>query len=251
MNQDNIDVRFISKTFQFYDRTNRLIGGFTIKDLIQFIIGSKIFNNLNHSDANIVIEQYVLTRENKCHFKSHTNSSFMGNIGLLIILNNEYSKYIENNFKTELALFNEEIQNKIEFVVNRRLYELSDYTLSLFDIVLEEIKKDPKKTSVVFNLHTYSIKILHQMNECLYNEMKMLSKKYHKIKKGKFEIPEVLERHKEEPKEKKSNEICEKMNTLPKLKPENKDVSPEEIKFAQKINDELSNRYIESSEYIS
>jgi len=247
---NNINVKFVNGIFQFYDSNNRLIGGFTIKDLIQFIIGVKIFNNINQSEANDIIEQFILSRENKCHFKSHDNSPFMGNVGLLIILNNEFLKYKEKSFETDLALFNEKIQRKIEFVINRSLYEFSNYMLLIFDTILNEIKKDPQKIKIISDLHTCSIKILHQMNICLYNEVKMLSKKYYKLKNRK-EIQILEKTISEKPileKQISEKPILEKSKvTLIEKKP--KIIPIEKDKVV--INDEQANRYIETSEYVS
>jgi len=280
INNDMISVKFSDHVFHFFDKFNKHIGGFTIRDLVQFISSVKLFNNLNNSECNAIIEQFVISKENKCHFREYTNSPFMGNIGLLIILNNEFSNYIENDFKTDLGLFNNEIQHRIKFIINRSLYELCNYMLKLFNVILNEIKDNPTKTKIVSKIQTCSIKLLHQMNSCFYVEIKMLHKKYHMLKhqnlgnaREKFVVvPEndetmhkTLEKigdmgiseqekngtRKLDENKKEKNELCKKLNELPTLNPKNAHVHPEKIKLIQKISDELANRYIETSEYVS
>lgn len=232
-----IKVKYVDNTFKFYDNTNKLIGYFTSRDLAQFMFSLKLFQKNIENEINNIIEQFIISKEN-LQFKSHLVSPFMGNIGLLITLNNDLTNYIKKSFDDDTKMFSPQIKTKMKYIVNHLSYNLMNHTLFIINMIIDEIKNDIQRKLLMDKLNHLSIKLLHEINLILNDDIKTLFKKHYKLKK-------IVNLHFP-----KSESLFNESKIIPSYKPK------EEIKLQLKEEEEIKpkeeiiNRYIETSDYV-
>lgn len=97
-----IMVTFNNNTFTFYDNKKSHLGFFTIEQLLKYITKDQEFlSNVGTGTSDAVIETFICkTHDGKVRIYDHISSIFMGNLEMLVKLNNalfQYEKKLENN----------------------------------------------------------------------------------------------------------------------------------------------------------
>lgn len=127
------------------------------KELIKGLVFKLKYNKVNKY-ADIIIHDY-------------TKSGFMGDIELLIKLNNMFYKYQKEQMHADLA--NVEYCNKIKIEQNIKkfIFMLLNYTLQLIAITSDKVS-DPKLKE---NLINYSIGIVHRIDLFVQEQLKVIN----------------------------------------------------------------------------
>lgn len=180
-NHDKIMISFSKKLkkFTIYDNNKNVIGYFTTSHIIKYLgkvydTDRQFMNDINletFKKAKELIKLYVFKIDyNKKNKKSdiiihdYTESGLMGDISLLIELNNLLIEYQEKELYRDLANVNEHNKVKIEQNIKKFIYLLLNYTIKLIFIISEKIKDSPKMTDLKNVLLKYAITCSHRIN---------------------------------------------------------------------------------------
>lgn len=175
-------VKYENDNFIFYNKMNTEIGSFSDKDIINYIIYYKIMSdkiNSTHKISSIasfdLIKIFICTislDNNSSDFilnlKSHITSPFMGDIEMLIILNNQLKKYETNEIDeiiNKYPYFSENAESKNDLInyVKYFIYKLNIHTLQIISYLTEQMKDDQNRKSIRESLLKYSCGITYRI----------------------------------------------------------------------------------------
>lgn len=170
---DNVDVIMVShdkkeKKFIFYDKKNILIGYFTINQLFKYIGSSKYPQFMSSIDMNTaidIIETFIGSIKDD-HFvvRNHIESPFMGNIEMLIKLNNSVGEFERSELEKYLSdISDNKLKLSVKQFIKQFIYILLNYTLRIISSISEQIKNDQNRKQVKQSLLNYSCKITMQV----------------------------------------------------------------------------------------
>jgi len=177
-----------SEKFTFY-KGDKEIGYFTIEQLIKYLghiydTRNQFLINLidkNYKDAKTIIKTFILKMKyDKMHDNhtfeliDYTCSGFMGDIELLIKLNNLLCKFQTERLKDELSKVDKDNSIKIERNILSFIYLLLNYTLKLISIMTETIKGDPTKELLLKNLVRYSIGLVYRISMFVQGQLSII-----------------------------------------------------------------------------
>jgi hypothetical protein len=216
--------------FSFYDNKQTLLGSFNVLQIIKFFgmewepkFMESIDLGLSPDLIKKMLGEIIIDKDTnrvEIKLKSHLESPFMGNIEMLIKLNNgirEYEiKHLENDL---LKLENQKLKKRIRLTIKQFIYILLNHALKVIAHISEEIKNDPSRKELADTLLKYSIGItyrissfvrdqldlqIYSINALSENMVKLLSVRkviaskmnsmIHKIEKENDKIDDILEK---------------------------------------------------------
>ena len=178
---DKIMISFSKKLkkFTIYDDNKNIVGYFTVSHIIKYLANVYDSDRQFMTDINLetfktakqLIKSFVFKIDyNKKNKKSdiiihdYTESGLMGDISLLIELNNLLYEYQEKDLYNDLANLNEHNKIKIEQNIKKFIYLLLNYTIKLIFIISEKIKHLEKMDDLKNVLLKYAITCSHRIN---------------------------------------------------------------------------------------
>lgn len=161
-----------SKTFVFRDqKNNQDIGFFDYKCVIKSV--SKIFDQHNvflpdidpvykHKQSLKLIKKIIgrLERSKKTYkvvVYNYMTSPFMGDVEMLIRLNNDLKNFEEHELSQHLNQLEGSVREKVEHFTKLFIYTLLSYTLDLLAEISEQIKDNPSKEGLAKQIVRYSV----------------------------------------------------------------------------------------------
>lgn len=177
------------KKISVFDELNNLIGYFTVEHLMKYL--GDIYDTKNQFMKNIDTTIYDKSKElikslvfklqyNKkdkyadIEFKDYTKSGFMGDIELLVKLNNMLYLYQNEQLQSELSKVDIHNRIKIETNIRKFIFLLLNYTLKLIAIVSETLKNKPETKELKDNLINYSIGLVYRINMFVQDQLKII-----------------------------------------------------------------------------
>ena len=181
--EPNVYVKYRDNKFTFKNETN-YIGHFTIDNLIKYF--SSIYDINNQFMANIdkreqenavyLIKTFIgsvkydpETKFANIILLTHNESSFMGDIEMLMHLNKALEEFEKNKLYEELNSISinnsTNVKGKIERMVKQAIYIILNYTLGIISLISEDIKDDGNKKQLKKNLLNYSINIVYRISK--------------------------------------------------------------------------------------
>ncbi len=189
-------VRFENNKFIFSDDSDGNIGEIRIDHLIKYIgsiydIDNKFLSNISEYDnAKILINKFIgkvtyndLTKISSVTIYDHLESPFMGDIDMIMYLNNMLSEFEKSRLAHELTFVNTQIRNKIEQIIKQFIYTMLNYTLSIIFIASDSIKNDKNKDDIKQKLLKDSNSIIHKINQFVQSQLGIVMKKSSEIEK--------------------------------------------------------------------
>jgi hypothetical protein len=186
--------------FTFYDFRNNYLGNFTIAQLIKYI-GSQIDNTFMLYIDNGLAENIITTmigrieKENNgidIKLKNHLDSAFMGDIEMLIKLNNGLSEFEKINLENELLkVFDDKKKIQIRDLIKKFIYQLINYTLRVIAIISNEIKDDPIKETMKTTLLRYSVGLNYRLSNYVKSEISKSVETYNNLVENMNKLVEV------------------------------------------------------------
>lgn len=204
----NIYVMYdkIEKKFLFFDNNHNnhnnnsnYIGSFSVEDLIKY--ASEPFDNKNqfmshvnrfsYCQSVVIIKNFIVTIEMKnkikyayISFHNYQTSPFMGDIELLIRLNDDLYNFEKYHLDKELTYVHPENAKYIKQTILRLIYMLLNYILQLIVIISDEIKNKPEiKTYLKDYLIKYSICTVYRISQFVQNQLNIVLKRDNELKK--------------------------------------------------------------------
>ena len=183
--------------FSVFNEKHNLIGYFTIQTIAKYLcdiydtkqqfLKEIELQNFQKSKELIKVLIFKLKYNKKTKYSDivisdYTKSGFMGDIELLVKLNNHLHKYQMENMQNDLA--NVDINNRIKMEQNIKkfIFILLNYTLKLISIISEELKNNDEKKELKMNLVNYSIGIVYRINLFVQEQLKVINNQNKSVK---------------------------------------------------------------------
>ena len=177
--------------FIFFDGIKREIGFFTVNHLVKYLSVQydtqnqfKPFNTMNSEEekeyitAKAIIKKYIFRLDynkeigyTEIHIFDYIESGFMGNIDLLLALNNMIDNYNSVRLKNDLDSVEKESKIKIEHNIKKFTFLLLNYTLKLISKSSEQF---PVEKLLMENLIRYSIGLVYKINIFVQEQLKII-----------------------------------------------------------------------------
>lgn len=168
------------KEFTFFDKNKSQIGTFSVYNLIKYIVKDLESKNfLPDDDKNFpAIEGYICRIEkNKITLKNHNESPFMGDLEMLIILNNELLSFEKRRLQAELLKVDIGNRPSIEIQVKKFIFMLLNYTLQIIAVVSDKIKDDPERRELRYRILKYTVSIMFRITQYINGQIEGINKR--------------------------------------------------------------------------
>lgn len=151
-----IMVTFNNQTFSFYNNKKSHLGNFAINQLIKYVVSDPTFMpDIAMGTADTVIETFICTnKDGKLRLYDHIASIFMGNLEMLVRLNNAMYDFEKKN--TELT------ESKYLAKIKAFNFTLLNHTLKIISTISSEHKSN-SNMEIKQKLMKYSIGIIYRM----------------------------------------------------------------------------------------
>lgn len=178
--------------FTFYKQHDQLLGSFTIPQLIKYLghywdTYDQFMSQTICTNSSDIIESFIgSAKYNKTEkivavvLNDYKNSPFMGNIEMLINLNNGLHEFEKNNLSGELNKVDKKIQPKIVVTVKQFIYLLVHHTLKIIAIASDNIKNDTNN-SLKESLMKYSLGLVFRISQFIKEQLEEQIGKYEHI----------------------------------------------------------------------
>ncbi len=183
-------VGFNKNKFIFKSEHDKYIGSFNVDHLIKYF-GSVYdsnnqfmtnVNNIDYQNGMHIIEKFI----GKVNYNkqlqiadilifSPTESPFMGNIKMLIIITDLLYEFEQNKLQNELLNVNTKIKSKIERIVKQFIYTLHNYTVKIISVASNYIKDS--NITIKLNLINCSTKLMHRITNFVQDQIKIVMNK--------------------------------------------------------------------------
>ncbi len=195
LNQDDIFFEYneLTHIFSFYDISNKLIGSFNLAQILKYIgsnINENFYINTNSSEEIIkkmLFELFIdpITKNINIQLKSYNESPILGNIELLIKINNIFLEYSTKNINNDILLFNSDKEKTLyNSCINQLICILINHTLHIISLIINDIIDINLKNKLI----NYSNKLISKLGFYInkthtnYNtEFKLLDSKLNKL----------------------------------------------------------------------
>ena len=178
--------------FTLYNSNKSILGSFNFKQIIKYIgkqIDPTFYNFIDSGFSEELIESMIgeilidpITGKINIILKSHLNSPFMGNIDLLIKLNNAFLKYEVKDLLNDISsINNEKSKYNIKITIKQFIYLFINHTLKIISIITENTKNDPSKIDMNKNLLKYSVSLTYKISNFMKEHLDNNNVQYKKI----------------------------------------------------------------------
>lgn len=184
--------------FSVFTENNEPIGYFNVLHIIKYLgdvydtkkqflreVDDKSFQKAKEL-VKVLIFKIKYNPENKYTdivLLNYTQSGFLGDVDLLIKLNDQLYKYQER-LHSDLAKVDMDNRIKIELNIKKFIFILLNYTLQLISIISEKIKDKEDKRALKEKLVNYSIAIVYRINIFVQEQLKIIDKQNKSIKES-------------------------------------------------------------------
>lgn len=192
MNEDKklmITVNEKLGKISIYDDKNNLLGYFTIDHIIKYLgdiydTKQQFLKDINpdvYKKAKDLIKKLIfkLNYNKKDKYADivlhdYTKSGFMGDVEILVRLNNLLCKYQNENMQNDLSKVDPHNKVKIEQNIRKFIFILLNYTLKLISVISDKIKDNKDKQELKEKLLNYSISTNYKINLFVQEQLKII-----------------------------------------------------------------------------
>jgi len=177
--------------FSFFNSKQQTLGSFTIKQLIKYIGNfvdsyEQFMRNVKLETSVYVINTFLCMIEynnNNINITlyDHIKSPYMGNIELLIKLNNGLRDFQKNSLDIELNKVDKKYKKKIISAINQFIYMLLNHTQKIIAIACEKVNKDPSYETIREGLMKYSIASVYRISQFVKEQLKVHAENYEEL----------------------------------------------------------------------
>ena len=178
--------------FTFYNSNKFILGSFNFRQIIKYIgkqIEPTFYNYVDSGYSEELIKTMIgeilidpITGKINIILKSHLNSPFMGNLDLLIKLNNSFINYETKDLLNDIvSINNEKLQYNLKISIKQFIYLFINHTLKIISIISENIKNDSTKTDLNHKLLKYSVSLVYRISNFMKEHIDTHNIQYKKI----------------------------------------------------------------------
>jgi hypothetical protein len=248
--------------FTFYNSNKSILGSFNFKQIVKYIgrqIEPSFYNFVDSGYSEELIKSMLgevlidpITGKINIILKSHLESPFMGNLDLLIRLNNSFCNYEHKELLLDISTMqNDKTQYNIKLSIKQFIYLLINHTLKIIAIASEEIQNDNTQEQMKQKLLKYSVALTYRISSFMKehldnynNQYKLLYEQMQKLANIKSTINTKINNL--ETKINKQNELI--FSLINGKKPEQSTLSSNKPDFAELFKDdnESKNNFFDS-----
>jgi hypothetical protein len=198
---NNMFVTLSDSKFKFFDENKRSVGEFSVDHIMKYVGDPhdykkqfmKHLNGKEYTDARYLIKNVLCEIEYdsrikyaNINIKNHTQSPFMGDVEMIINLNNLLSDFEKGKLYTELNYVDQKNRGKVEQLIKQFNYSMLNYTIGLVNIVNDQIKDDPTKEELKKQLMMYSTNTVSKISNFVQSQLNTVVKNNEKLEKMMF-----------------------------------------------------------------
>lgn len=198
---NNMFVTFSDNRFKLFNETKQHVGEFSVDHIMKYISEThdhkkqfmKHLSEQEYKDAKHIIKNFVCDTEydnrikyTNINIKNHTQSPFMGDLEMIINLNNLVGIFEQNKLNKELDYVDPQNRGKIEQLIKRFNYTMLNYTMGVVDLVNDQIKGDSTKEALKKQLMMYSVNTVSKISGFVQNQLNTVVKNNEKLEKMMF-----------------------------------------------------------------
>ena len=166
-------IRCDEDKFSFYNNFHTLLGSFTVYQLVKYVAKNceKFLDDVSNGTSDALIETFICTNKTgKLVLLDHISSNFMGNLEMLIRLNNCLFQYEKEKLIIHVQNATIEHQKKIISSVKTLIFMLLNHTFKIIVTISDELKRNPTNDKVLENkLMKYSVGIVYRLSYYIKN----------------------------------------------------------------------------------
>lgn len=169
--------------FSFYDNHETYLGSFSVMQIVRHLAhkwDSSFYSEveLSHITQDLISKMIgdvlidPVTQKVLIKLKSHLDSPFMGDIEMLVELNNAFYTYETNRMSIDLfKITDEKARHKIKITIKQFIYLLVNHTLKIISHASEIIKNDSTKKQLKEQLMKYSVGLTYRMSKFISEQL--------------------------------------------------------------------------------
>ncbi|AYV78732.1 MAG: hypothetical protein Edafosvirus28_5 [Edafosvirus sp.] len=177
--------------FSFFNSKQQTLGSFSIKQLIKYIGNfvdsyEQFMRNVKLETSVYVINTFMCTIDYSNNniniiLYDHIKSPFMGNIELLIKLNNGLRDFQKTNLNNELEKVDKKFKKKIISAINQFIYMLLNHTQKIIAIACEKVNSDNSYEGIREGLMKYSIGSVYRISQFVKEQLNVHMQNYEEL----------------------------------------------------------------------
>ncbi len=175
--------------FTFYNSNKSILGSFNFKQIIKYIgkqIDPLFYSNIESGYSEELIKSMLseilidpITGKINIILKSHLESPFMGNLDLLIRLNNLFYTYEIKELLLDISTIqNEKFQYNLKLSIKQFIYLLINHTLKIIAIASDELKDDKNNEAMKYKLLKYSVALTYRISNFMKEHLDNYNNQY-------------------------------------------------------------------------
>jgi hypothetical protein len=179
----------MEKKFTIYNSNKSILGSFTFKQIVKYIGKQScpdFLQNFETGYSDELIKTLIgevtsdpVTKKLNITLKSHLDSPFMGNLDLLIRLNNSFYSYESGEINTDLiGVPDEKTQYAVKMSIKQFIYLLINHTLKIISIATDDIKNDPSQAEMKQKLLKYSVALTYRISNFMKEHLDNYNNQY-------------------------------------------------------------------------
>lgn len=149
---------------------------FKISDVLRYV-SKDCVTNIHTDEETFFHIKKLFFSYNKDHiiFRSYEKSPITGNLEILLKISQKIKIYEKNKLNDILDKTNDRI--KCESKIKYFNYALNNHILKIISNVMQVVHKDNQYIDIVCKLQNYAVNIMNKINQYIYQELDLLSKK--------------------------------------------------------------------------
>lgn len=191
-------VKYNNGKFTFFDEMKNFIGAFTIDDMVKYFgqvydTKDKFMSQIkgeDHKNAVFILKNFIgypkYDKESKFAnivLFNHNESPFMGDIKMIMYLNNALHDFEKEKLYQELEYVSDSDRQKIEGIIKQLIFVLLNYTLGLVYLVSENLKGQPNKNRLKESLIRFSVNLVFRISKFVQSQVKVLKNRNTEVEK--------------------------------------------------------------------
>ncbi len=202
LNNDNeisISVNKKSNQFSVFDKNNKPIGHFTLFNLVKYLADVydtkqqflREIDSFQQQKAKELIKKFIFklkyNKKNKYTdivLINYHQSGFMGDMDLIIQLNNQLHNYQTKRLHADLSNVDIENKVKIEQNIKKFIFVLLNYTLQLISMKSKQLSNEDNNKELKEKLINYSIGSVYRINIFVQDQLKIINNQNKNIKES-------------------------------------------------------------------
>jgi len=190
-------INFQNDRVTVYDGLNKLIGSFTTEHMLKYFADKMDFRNQflsnldqkEYMDAKILVKNFIgkgeydkTARIPIISLYSHEQSPLMGDIEVLMKINNSLHQFEKNKLHQELEFIDKKYRYNVETALRMFIYYMIVHTLGIIDMISRDVSVQ-LTPGMKQNLIKYAASLTFRVAQFVQNQIKIVNKRNEELKR--------------------------------------------------------------------